>query len=201
MESITDLAFVDGRLLVAGLSNEEFASTLRAIPYPFNEVSKGASVEIFHGAHGRLETNSPVRTFVPFSIGGEAHLFAAYTCTPLVTFPISQISPGAKLKGRTVAELGNRNRPLDMITYKKDGKDFLLIANNSRGVMKVSTENVEKTEPITQHVPGGGTKGLPYDTIQDLKGVEQLDRLDEKRAVLVRRAEKGPLALETIILP
>ncbi len=41
--------------------------------------------------------------------------------------------------GTTIAELGNRNRPTDMIVYSKDGKDYLLIANTSRGVMKVPT--------------------------------------------------------------
>ncbi len=33
--SVTDMAFVDGRLYVAGLSNEEFSSKLRSVPYPF----------------------------------------------------------------------------------------------------------------------------------------------------------------------
>src|SRR5918994_4065136 len=56
-EAITSLAYVDGKVIVAGLSNEEFASTLRAIPFPFAEADKGTSVEVFHGAHGRLETN------------------------------------------------------------------------------------------------------------------------------------------------
>ncbi len=201
LESITDIAFIEGRLLVAGLSNEEFASTLRAIPFPFKDVEKGTSVEIYHGAHGALETHSPVRTFVPFKIGSEQHLFAAYTCTPLVTFPISKLTPGAKFKGKTVAELGNRNRPLDMVVYKKDGKDFLLIANSSRGVMKVSTENVEKTDSISEPVKGGGAKGLPYDTIAEWKGIDQLDRLDEKNALVVRRADGGALHLETLALP
>jgi hypothetical protein len=36
--------------------------------------------------------------------------------------------------GTTIAELGNRNRPTDMIVYRKGGKDYLLIANTSRGV-------------------------------------------------------------------
>ncbi|HVR74736.1 MAG TPA: hypothetical protein VMT52_10410, partial [Planctomycetota bacterium] len=201
LESITDLAFVDGNLLVAGLSNEEFASTLRSIPYPFKGVAKGTSVEIYHGAHGKLETHSPVRTFVPFKVGGEAHLFAAYTCTPLVTFPLSKLKPGEHLKGTTVAELGNRNRPLDMVVYQKDGKDYLLIANSSRGVMKVSTDNVQKAESITEPVRGGGSKGLPYDTIEELKGIDQLDRLDEKHALVVRRSDAGELHLETIALP
>ena len=81
-------------------------------------------MEIYHGAHGRFETRSPVRTFVPFNVGNEPSLLAAYTCTPLVQFPISELKPGAKIKGKTIAELGNRNRPLDMIVYQKDGKDY-----------------------------------------------------------------------------
>src|SRR3954465_15192954 len=34
-ESIPDLAYVDGRVFIAGLSNEEFSSRLMAIPFPF----------------------------------------------------------------------------------------------------------------------------------------------------------------------
>src|SRR5712692_6202637 len=67
VEAITDLAFVDGKVFVAGLSNEEFASNLRAIPFPFSQAEKGTSIEIFHGSHGRFETNAPIRTFVPRS--------------------------------------------------------------------------------------------------------------------------------------
>ncbi len=44
--------------------------------------------------------------------------------------------------GTTIAELGNRNRPLDMIVYQKDGKEFLLMSNNSRGVMTIPTDGV-----------------------------------------------------------
>ena len=65
MESITDMAFVDGKLVVAGLSNEEFSSKLRTVPYPFAAVDAGTSVEIYHGNHGQFETRSPVISFVP----------------------------------------------------------------------------------------------------------------------------------------
>jgi hypothetical protein len=201
LESITDIAYLEDRVLVAGLSSEEFASTLRSIPFPFKSVDNGSSVEIYHGAHGRFETRSPVRTFVPFNIGGEPHLLAAYTCTPLVDIPLSQVKPNAKIRGTTIAELGNRNRPLDMIVYQKDGKDFLLMANSSRGVMKISTENLEKAESITSPVEGGGKKGQSYETIESLKGIEQLDRLDAKRALVLRREEGGSLVLEAIALP
>jgi hypothetical protein len=200
-ESITDIAFLEDRVLIAGLSNEEFASTLRAVPFPFKTVANGTSVEIYHGAHGRFETRAPVRTFVPFKVGNEAHLLAAYTCTPLVQFPLSQIQPGAKLKGKTIAELGNRNRPLDMIVYQKDGKDYLLLANSSRGIMKISTDQIEKMESIEAPVKDGGKKGLPYETIESWTGIDQLDRLDNQHAVVLRRGEGGALNLESLTLP
>jgi hypothetical protein len=200
-ESITDLAFVNGRVYVAGLSNEEFASRLLSIPFPFSETGKGTSIEIYHGAHGRFETRSPIRTFVPFDIDGEANLLAAYTCTPLVKIPVSELKPGSHLKGTTVAELGNQNRPLDMITYKKSGKDFLLLANSARGIMKITTEGMDKAESITEPVRGGGKKGQSYETIEAWKGVLQLDRLDDTNAIVIAQADGGAQDLRTVPLP
>jgi hypothetical protein len=200
MESITDIAFLNDRVLIAGLSNEEFSSTLRAIAFPFEKIEGGTSVEMYHGAHGRFETKSPIRTFVPFKVGNEPSLLAAYTCTPLVQFPIKQLEPGAKIKGKTIAELGNRNRPLDLIVYEKDGKEFLLLANSDRGVMKVSTENIETADGILEPVKGGGTKGLSYETIAGWTGITQLAQLDPKTA-LVLRTDAGAANLESMPLP
>ncbi len=199
--SITDLAYVDGRVFLAGLSNEEFSSRLIAIPFPFStEGFDGAAIEIYHGAHGQFETKSPVRTFVAYKIQNEPYLLAAYQCTPLVKMPVAELKAGAHVKGTTIAELGNRNRPLDMIVYQKDGKDYLLMANSSRGVMKITTEGAGTAESITQPVRGGGTKGLGYDTIASLKGVVQLDQLDNSHAVILVQDANG-LNLETIDLP
>ncbi|HEY2892965.1 MAG TPA: hypothetical protein VGJ16_02085, partial [Pirellulales bacterium] len=198
-EVTTDLQFVDGKVIVAGLSNEEFASQLRVIPFPFAASGKGTSVEIFHGAHGRLETMAPVRTLAVFDVDGQPNVLAAYTCTPLVKFPLSDLQPGAKIKGTTVAELGNRNKPLDMIVYKKDGKDYLLLANSSRGVMKVNVETIDKTQGITSHI--NGTAGLPYDTIANLKGVMQLDKLDKDHALVLVQSDEGALNLQSVQLP
>jgi hypothetical protein len=200
-ESITDIAFLEDRILIAGLSNEEFASTLRAVPFPFKTVANGTSVEIYHGAHGRFETRAPVRTFVPFKVGNEAHLLAAYTCTPLVQFPIKQLQPGAKIKGKTIAELGNRNRPLDMIVYEKGGKDYLLLANSSRGIMKITTDQIENAESIAEPVRDGGKRGLPYETIESWTGIDQLDRFDPQHALVLHRTEGGSLDLESRELP
>jgi hypothetical protein len=199
-EAITNLAFVKGKVYVAGLSNEQFASTLRAIPFPFAATDKGTAIEIYHGAHGAVETKAPVRTFVAYDIGGETNLLAAYTCTPLVRLPVSDLKPGVKVRGTTIAELGNRNKPLDMIVYRKGGKDFILMANSSRGVMKIPTEGIEKIEGITKPIKGGGTAGLTYETIKELKGVEHLAKLDKDSALLLIRSEGG-LSLDTVPLP
>ncbi len=200
-ESITDIAFFEDRLLVAGLSNEEFSSTFRAIPFPFKTVANGTSVEIYHGSHGRFETRSPVRTFVPFKVGNDPQLLAAYTCTPLVQLPLSALQPGARLKGKTIAELGNRNRPLDMVVYQKDGKRFLLMANSSRGVMKISTDQIESAEAISNPVSDGEKKGLPYETVAGWTGVDHLDLFDDKNALVLRHGEGASLNLESLPLP
>jgi len=197
-EAITDLAFVNDQVIVAGLSNEEFASNLRSLDFPFSSANAGTSVEIFHGAHGKFETNSPVRTFVPFEIKTEPHILAAYTCTPLVKFPMSALTPGTKVVGTTIAELGNRNRPLDMVVYSKGGKDFVLMNNSSRGVMKLPTGNLDSFGGITQKT---GISGAPYETISGLEGVKQLDRLDESNALLLLQTDDGPVDLKTIAFP
>jgi hypothetical protein len=201
VESITDIAFADGRVFVAGLSNEEFSSRLIAIPYPFSsEGFDGAAVEIYHGSHGRFETKSPIRTFVTYRIANEPYMLAAYTCTPLVKVPVSELKAGAHVKGTTIAELGNRNRPLDMIVYQKDGKDHLLMTNNSRGVMKIPTEGAATAQSIV--APVRDKKGLGYETITGLTGVEQMDQLDEHHAVLLVKSDPdGTVNLRTIELP
>lgn len=198
-DTVTDIAFVNGKLIIAGLSSEQFASKLRVVPFPSTEAGNGASVEIYHGAHGALETRAPVRTFVPYDISGETNILAAYQCTPLVRFPVSQLKPGEKIKGTTIAELGNRNRPLDMITYTKDGKDYLLLTNSSRGVMKIPTAGLEKIEGISSRI--SGTAGAKYETISDLKDVMQMDKLDNGHAILLTQTAGGPMNLTTIALP
>jgi hypothetical protein len=139
-----------------------------------------------------------VRTFVPYEVKKEAHILAAYTCTPLVKFPVSSLKPGAKVTGTTIAELGNRNRPLDMIVYKKGGSDYILMNNSSRGVMKMSTNGIEAIQPIVSQTEKAG---LPFETLAELKDVQQLDRYDRDHALILVGTEAGSLDLKSIALP
>lgn len=198
-KAVTGLAFVEGKVVVAGLSSEEFASTLWAVPYPFTRIEKGTGVEIYHGAHGKFETRSPVQSFVPYQIGGADYLLAAYTCTPLVKFPVSDLKPGQKVRGTTIAELGNRNKPLDMIVYQKGGKDYVLIANSARGVMKLPAEPIATAEAIT--TKAAPKTGVQYESVEELQGVQQLDKLDNERVLLLIKGDGDTLNLKTIPLP
>ena len=196
--SITDLAYVNGRLFVAGLSNEEFASKLWSVAYPFSSADRGTSVETYHGNHGRLETNAPVMSFVAYTIANQPHIVAGYTCTPLVKFPVNSLKPGEKVLGTTMAELGAGNQPIDMVVYKKDGQDFLLLANTTHGVMKIPTSQFASAQPITARV--GGTAGT-FERIASMTGVEQLDLLDAQRSIVIARGADGARNLSAIILP
>ena len=170
-----------------------------AVPYPFVSADRGTSVEIFHGNHGRLETRSPVYTFIPYTIDNQPYLIAGYTCTPLVKFPCRRSSRARRSRGTTIAELGAGNRPIDMVLYKKDGEEYLLMANTSRGVMKIPTATFGTQPAITAPV-ATGTAGIGYETIASMKGVQQLDLLDATHTIVLAKTDAG-INLSSVILP
>jgi hypothetical protein len=197
--TITDMEFINGNLLVTGMSNEEWNSALRSIPYPFNSAAKGTQLQIWHASHGRFETQAPVRTFVPYTLGGEPYVLAAYTCTPLVKIPMSALKPGARVKGVTIADLGSGNQPLDMVPYKKDGHEFILIANTTFGVVKLHADTLATDKPIDSPTVVD-VAGAPYDKISTLTNVRHLAQVDEGHALVVS-ATAGTTNLQTIALP
>lgn len=198
-QTITDIAYLDGKVLVAGLSNEEWSSALRSVPFPFTQASKGATIQIWHASHGDFETEAPVRTFVPYMIENQPYILAAYTCTPLVKIPVSDLQPGAQVKGTTIADLGAGNRPLDMVPYEKAGHHFILIANSSRGIQKLQADNLQTYPAITSPTTMD-TGGVPFQTISDLQDVTHLARLDDSTALVVTNLN-GSMNLQAIALP
>ncbi|MDR6890317.1 MULTISPECIES: hypothetical protein [Variovorax] len=203
--TVTDMKWREGELFVAGLSNQDFASTLRRVKYPFDAKQSITSVEIYHAGHNLIETRAPVRAMSFASWGGKTYLVAAYTCTPLVTIPLDDLRDGAHIRGKTVAELGYGNTPADMISYSRtaQGKteDFLLLANFDRvsNVIPVSQLEAAGARPgMDKQVPFGELAGV--EVMQaPLAGTLRLDNLDEKSFVVVRRRlEKDALQLVSI---
>ena len=83
-------------LLFAGVSNQEFSSTLQRIPYPFTGAANETQLEIYHLAHGQYETRAPIRAMQFATIDGEDTLIAAYACSPLVTIAVSALKPARR---------------------------------------------------------------------------------------------------------
>jgi hypothetical protein len=191
-ETITDLAYEGGALFIAGLSNEEFASTMWRADYPFAGPVAATTIENYHGAHGKYETEAPVRAFVPFPLHGKTYLVAAYLCTPLVTFEASTLRDKQHVRGRTIGEFGSGNYPLDMVVYKNKDQQKLLIANSNLPFMIVDPKDVAAySGEITTEVPGY-TGGVRFES-RSGTGVQQLDNLGDSHVVVLRRLMGGRL--------
>ena len=196
VSSISDLGYSDGFLLVSGLSNHEFSSSFKKIPYPFTDRQDESTLEIYHASHGRFETAAPIRTFTTTEINGKKYLVASYTCTPLVLFSMDELKPGMHVKGRTVAEMGSGNTPIDMLTLNNATGSWLVMANTARPVSMVDHKGLETFEgKLTE--PVKGTAGLSYSSLKDMTKVMQMDKLDDKRLVLLQKKENGDLDLWT----
>jgi hypothetical protein len=190
--TVTDMAYVSGVLLVAGLSNEEFSSRLRRIPFPFSDDVTGTSLEIFHVSHGKWETAAPIRTFVPYD--GGTSILASYTCTPVVHFRLADLTGGAKAVGRTVAELGAVNQPLDMVSFIQDGQEYLLVANSAHGLVKIACRDIDGQPPLTEPKQ---PVGVPRET-KDLHGFRRLANLNGSHVLGLQSDDAGRQHLRSV---
>ncbi len=195
ISTISDLGYADGNLLVSGLSNHQFSSAFKSIPYPFTGKQDEATLEIYHAAHGRYETSAPIKTFTTATIDNKKYLVASYTCTPLVLFAMDELKPGMHVKGRTVAEMGNGNTPIDMLTLVKNNEPVLVMANTKYAVAKVDYKNIASfagtlTEPVK------GTGGVSF-TATDKTNVLQMDKLDESQIIMLQKKANGDIDLWT----
>ncbi|NIJ54776.1 hypothetical protein [Dyadobacter arcticus] len=198
VSAISDIGFADGKVLVSGLSGQQFNSTFRSIPFPFSDKQDAATLEIYHAAHGKYETLAPIKTFTTADINGKKYLVASYTCTPLVLFPMDELKPGTHVKGRTVAEMGSGNQPIDMVTVKKGNESFLMMANSARPVFKVKYKSIEAyqgslTTPVEESF---ATAGVDFVSLP-VTNVIQMDKLDDSRMILLQRRSNGSLDLWT----
>ena len=174
--------------------------TLRSIPFPFNDGRHGASVEIYP------RRPRPVRDQVAGAdVRGLLRSTASPTCWPPTParrwsrFPSADLKPGAKVKGTTVAELGNRNRPLDMIVYQKGGKDY--VADGQQQPRRDEDPAREHREDPGHHrADQRQGRARPTRRSRRSRASTELDRLNKENAVILVR-DGGPLNLKTIPLP
>lgn len=198
--AITDINFHNGEIIVSGISNQRFSSTLYRIPYPFSAQMKTVTVEVWHPVHGEFETRAPIIRHLVKEVSGEPHLFAVYGCTPLVRFPLSALQDGAHVRGDLIGQLGYGSNPIDMLTFTDpfSQKDYLLVTIDTRSASQIAVMDLETAPaqstggPIDFSMGGlGRTQGqLP------LGGTEHLAILNSKWAVQVHRHPKSGYRLD-----
>jgi len=202
--TITDLDFVDGELFVSGISTGEFASTLRRIPFPFEAPATSTSIEIFHAGHAQMETRAPIRAMTVLELDGVQTVVAAYTCTPLVTIETSALQNGSNVTGKTVAELGYGNTPLDVIDFEaRDMKgalqSFVLVVNREMAADLITIDNLTEAaaaDGLTAAVPGLGSKAGVVSTSVPLAGVlHAADQNSQFILAMRRNLESGAMEL------
>jgi hypothetical protein len=199
VDTISDMAYAGGKLYVAGLSNEEFSSTMRVYSFPFDGLERSTSLEIYHGSHGKYETDAPVRTFLPIKIQGKPSLLASYLCTPLVWFPIDDLKDKKHVKGTTIGELGGGNNPLDMVAFRYKGQDHVMVVNSSRGILMFKVDDLQKALPSIT-TPVEDTAGVPFRTLRN-RGILRADNFGDKNLLfLARNPLSGQVSLSTMPL-
>jgi hypothetical protein len=180
--TVTDLAFLDGELMVAGASNEEFASAFRRIPFPFRDGPQTTTLEVFHVSHGRYETHSPIRTFVPYGGG----ILASYTCTPVVHFPLADLVGGTRAVGRTVADLGALSSPIDIVSFTRGGDEYALVSNSRHPLMKIACRDIDAQDGLTRPKEPVGVprQELPH------RGVSRM-AVTDRHVLMLQRDDAG----------
>ena len=203
--AITDIEYYNGEVLVAGLSNEDFSSSLRRMRYPFDNRISTSSIEIWHSTHGEFETRAPIIRMMVHQVGGQPYLFAVYACAPLVRIPLSALADGAHVRGETIGELGYGSTPVDMMTYAdpSDGKEYLLVTNDMRSATRVAIGDLDHAVAMPVNVPKNfGPAGIAQYAMP-ITGAEHLKVVNPGWVVEVRRypVNSSELDLHTLPIP
>lgn len=205
--TFTDLDLYKGKLYVSGLSNAEFSSTLRVIDYPFTNKSTTTSVEIYHSIHNQRETRAPIQTLDIITVNNVEFILAAYTCTPLVLIPLSDLKDGAHVKGKTIAEMGYGNTPVDLIRFKsedfnKQPYEGIILLNKNRSAQFLNLEDISRSankEGLSNFEGFVEKSGTPSITIP-LVGLLHLDDHDATHITAIRRnLDNGQLEIVSYI--
>ncbi|MDD9977447.1 MAG: hypothetical protein OXQ30_06865 [Boseongicola sp.] len=161
--AIMDMEYYEGELFVAGVATDNFLSSLRRISYPFDDTQSIANVEMYHIAHDQYESRAPIRAMSIQEIDGEPQLIAAYTCSPIVLVPLSDIKDGAKISARTIMDYGN-GQPLDMIAYNHqspfggEAEPSLFVTSNARSPQLIPISGLQNAQVVTHEDFGRGPK-------------------------------------------
>jgi len=193
--TVTALQYVDRELYVSGVTNEEFASSLRRTAFPFNGKSAVTKVSMYHTAHGMYETEAPIATFLPVTVGAERVILAGYLCTPLATFPFRGLTAGGSLRGSTVIELGSGNGPRDIVTFERGGEQYVVVATGRGWMARFKASELARAPGLT--TPVDDKAGIPIVT-PAIRGVREIEPISNNAFVLLQLNADSTFSLRTV---
>ncbi len=219
VSAVTDVAWADDRIVAAGRANDAFSSKIFVIgaPLKHESASTSFSAETYHVSHRKWETKAPMSVVLPLRDNDRTYVVGAFSCTPVVKYPLDSLQPGAVVKGESVIELGSGNRPIDMFVYEKNGQPFVL-ANTFRfhharrpfgpspyWTVKFEQGLLEEDEAINEkainRLKGYDPATERIQMVESFHGVTQMDKLDDATAVVLRLTDKDQTDLEILPLP
>jgi hypothetical protein len=216
---VNDVAWADDKLVASVGTGGDFGSKMFVVQTPLNHEAAVDmhAVETFHVQHNKWETKSPMSTIMPFTEDGKTYVAGAFACTPVVKYPIEELKPEANVVGKSVLELGSGNRPLDMFTYTKDGKEYVLSntfrfhhAKNPVGpspywTVRFDRDLLGEDEKVNQdalrRLAGNQPASPKVVVVESFHGVRQMDRLGDVEAVVLRETADNKLELAVLPLP
>ena len=177
------------------------------MPYPFTGEESISNIEMYHITHNNYETRAPIRSMVVKEIDGIDQMIAAYTCSPMVLIPLSELKDNAKVKARTIGDMGN-GQPIDMVPFQLDGEEMLFVTNNSRSPLVIPISGLHNAKVVTKKDFERGPKldlnpVMPFGPMGKaimFSGASlRIDLLNNKQFVSLNRdIETGSLDLETV---
>jgi hypothetical protein len=85
-----------------------------------------------------------------------------------------------------------------MVTYQVGGKDYILLANSNRTLMKIDPDDIASAPAITELTTERyGTAGVEFIAIAQV-GVQQLDNLNTDHVLVLQQMGNGSLNLRSL---
>ena len=124
-----------------------------------------------------------------------------------MTVPLEELKDGAHVTGKTIAELGYGNTPVDLITFtakdeaKKTDESYVLLTNVNRNADMIALSAIDSanTKPsLAKPVPWSQITGVDV-TLAPINGTISVDNLDDSFFITLRREmTSGTLQLVTV---
>jgi hypothetical protein len=111
-----------------------------------------------------------------------------------VHFSIDELDRGNQAKGRTVAELGAMNQPLDIVSFTQGDGEYVLVAHSTHPLMKIACGDIDRQEALTEPQE---PRGAPREEL-DIPGVRLMANFNGDSVLVLQEDDTGGRHLRSL---